>query len=141
MLRKCLGSQKESPTSYPIVLTYRKETNINSASRPARPPSIKEFTSSVRPNTGSIPVGYRILAKTKKTISPLIRLTIPPTTELTVEDISAMLFLLDLVHKKNGDYSPRFMVCVVFVSTNIFIELAKFKHISIYFNIRIKINV
>ncbi|MEE3149570.1 MAG: hypothetical protein VX284_01170, partial [Candidatus Neomarinimicrobiota bacterium] len=134
MLRQCLGSQKESPTSsYPIVLTYRKETNINSASRPASPPSIKEFTSSVRPNIGSIPVGYRIMAKTKKTISPIIKLKIPPTTELTVDDRSAMLFLLDLVHKKNGDYFPRFMVCVVSVSTNIFIELAKFKHISVYF--------
>jgi hypothetical protein len=141
MLRQSLGSRKESPTSYPIVSTYRKETNINSASRPARPPSIKEFTSSVRPNIGSIPVGYRMLAKIKKTISPLIRLIIPLTTELTVEETSAMLFLLDLVHKKNGDYSPRFMVYVVFDLTNIFIELAKFKHISIYFNIRIKKNV
>ena len=102
---------------------------------------MKEFTSSVRPKTGSYPVGYRILAKTKATISPLIRLTIPPTTELTVDDRSAMLFLLDLFHKKNGDYSPRFMVCVVFVFTNIFIELAKFKHNSVYFNIRIKKNI
>ncbi|RTZ94403.1 MAG: hypothetical protein DSY36_03575 [Candidatus Neomarinimicrobiota bacterium] len=82
-----------------------------------------------------------MLAKIKKTISPLIRLIIPLTTELTVEETSAMLFLLDLVHKKNGDYSPRFMVYVVFDLTNIFIELAKFKHISIYFNIRIKKNV
>ena len=57
----------KSPTSSPIVLTYRKETNINSASRPAKPPSIKELTNSVNPNTGSIPVGYSILAKTKKT--------------------------------------------------------------------------
>ena len=115
MLRQCLGSQKESPTSYPIVLTYRKETNINSASRPAKPPSIKELTNSVNPNTGSIPVGYSILAKTKKTTSPLIRLTIPPTTELTVEATSAILFLLDLVYNKNGDKTPRFLVCDVFV--------------------------
>ena len=105
----------KGPTSSPIVLTYRKETNINSASRPAKPPSIKELTNSVNPNTGSIPVGYSILAKTKKTTSPLIRLTIPPTTELTVEATSAILFLLDLVYNKNGDKTPRFLVCDVFV--------------------------
>ena len=59
--------------------------------------------------------GKPILAKTKKTTSPLIRLTIPPTTELTVEATSAILFLLDLVFNKNGDKTPRFLACDVFV--------------------------
>ena len=141
MLRQSLGPKKESPTSYPIVSTYRKETNINSASRPARPPSIKEFTSSVRPNTGSMPVGCRRWAKTKKTIIPLISLTSPQSTGLTLEGSSAMVVLLDWFHNRIEYYSPRFVVCDVFFSTNIVIELAKFKHIYIYFNISIKINV
>lgn len=91
------------PVNYPT-----KDTRNSNANKPASPPSRNVFTKSTIPPTGSNPVAYRMLAKTNNTITPLIRLTIPVTTLLTVELTSAMMFLLGLVIWKAEATRPRF---------------------------------
>lgn len=83
------------------------DTRNSNANKPASPPSRNVFTKSTIPPTGSKPVAYKMLAKTKNTIKPLTRLTIPATTLLTVELTSAMMFLLGLVISKTEAVRPR----------------------------------
>lgn len=69
----------------------RNERKTNRANSPAKPPSRNMLTKSTIPSIGENPVEYRMLTKTKRTISALTMLTIPDAAFCTVVLISAIL--------------------------------------------------